>query len=167
MRERYVLKAPTDGEMLISLSLSTMSSRRPRWPMSLRASIESPVMTAASPTTTAIRSAVPLPSRAMASPSPMERPVPACPPSKTSCGLSERRGEPPMPPRWGSGPQRAGEQFGGVGRMPGAPDDAIGRAVKEPMEGHRQLHHAERAAEMAARLGHRLDDRRADLRAEL
>ena len=48
--------APTVGEMLISLSLSTMSSRVPRWPMSLSASNERPVMSAASPTTTAIRS---------------------------------------------------------------------------------------------------------------
>jgi len=63
--------------------------------------------------------------------------------------------------------EATGEQLVRVGLVTGVPDDAIGRAVKEPMEGHRQLHHAERAAEMAARLGHRLDDRRADLRAEL
>ena len=54
MRLRYWLTAPTVGEMLISLSLSRMIMRVLRWPMSLRASSESPLMSAASPTTTAI-----------------------------------------------------------------------------------------------------------------
>ena len=53
MRLRYWLTAPTVGEMLISLSLSRMTMRVLRWPMSLSASSDSPLMSAASPTTTA------------------------------------------------------------------------------------------------------------------
>ena len=54
--ERYVENAPTVALIDISLSLSTISIGVRRWPMSLSASSERPAMSAASPTTTAIRS---------------------------------------------------------------------------------------------------------------
>ena len=107
MRLRYWLTAPTVGEMLISLSFSTMIRRVRRWPMSLSASSDSPLMSAASPTTTATCSVPPRRSRASASPSAMEIPVPACPPSMTSCSLSLRRGKPPTPPSWRSVSKRS------------------------------------------------------------
>ena len=77
------------------------------WPRWLSASIVSPEPMAASPTQTAIRcrragSAAGRTSRAAARPTPMLTPVPACPPSKTSCSLSDRRGKPPMPSIWRS-----------------------------------------------------------------
>jgi len=66
--EKYWLKAPTVGLIDMALSLRTISSCVWRWPMSLRASRESPLMSAASPTTTAIRSMEWRMSRAVASP---------------------------------------------------------------------------------------------------
>ena len=54
--ERYFENAPTVGLIDISLSLTTMSIWVWRWPMSLSASSDSPLISAASPTTTAIRS---------------------------------------------------------------------------------------------------------------
>ena len=98
---------PTDGLMLISLSLRMISIgclALPRW---LSASIVSPAPIAASPTQTAIRcrragSVLGRRSRAAARPTPTDTPVPAWPPSKTSCSLSPRRGKPPTPPTWRS-----------------------------------------------------------------
>ena len=107
MRLRYWLTAPTVGEMLISLSLRTMIRRVLRWPMSLSASSEIPLIRAASPTTTATCSGPSRRSRASASPSATERPVPAWPPSMTSCSLSSRRGNPPSPPSWRSVSKRS------------------------------------------------------------
>jgi len=105
--ERYLESAPTDLLIDISLSLRTMRSWVWRCPMSLRASRERPLIRAASPTTTAIRAIPGRMSRAVASPAAIERPVPACPPSKTSCSLSERRGKPPTPPSWRRVPKRS------------------------------------------------------------
>ena len=100
-------------------------------------------------------------SRASARPSAMERPVPAWPPSMTSCTLSVRRGKPPMPPSWRSVPklvQATGQQLVGVGLVAGVPDDAVGRAGEQAVQGHRQLHDAQRAAQVAAGLRDRVDD---------
>ena len=67
------------------------------------------------------------------------------------------------------GPERqaAGQQLVGVGLVAGVPDDAVGGAVEQPMEHHRQLHHAQRAAQVAAGLGDGADDGLADLVAQL
>ena len=84
-----------------------MRSRVWRWPMSLSASSDRPLMSAASPTTTTICSIPWRRSRAVASPSAIESPVPAWPPSNTSCGDSVRRGNPPTPSIWRSDPKRS------------------------------------------------------------
>ena len=157
--------------MLISLSLSTISMLR----LALADVVERLERHAASSaprrpprprSSRACRAA----SRARARPSAMDRPVPAWPPSNMSCGLSLRRGNPPMPPSWRSVPksvESARQQLVGVGLVTGIPDDLVGRDIEQPVQRDGQLHHAERAAQVAAGLGDRPDDRAADLRAEL
>ena len=138
--------------------------------MSLSASSDRPLISAASPTTTAIRSRPWRRSRASARPSAIDRPVPAWPPSNTSCGDSAapreaadavelaERAEPLEP---------AGQQLVRVGLVAGVPDDPVARRLEQPMERDRELDDAERGAEVAAGLGDRRDDRLADLRREL
>ena len=169
MRDRYWLIAPTVGEMLISLSLSTMSIRVLRWPMSFRASRLMPVISAASPTTTTTFSFVPRRSRVSANPSAMESPVPAWPPSKMSCSLSERRGNPPMPPSWRSVPKLSSRPVSSLCVYAWWPVSQTSLSVGEfeqPMERDGQLDDPEVAAEVAAGLGNGPDDRAADLRAK-
>ena len=60
-----------------------------------------------------------------------------------------------------------GEQLVRVGLMPRVPDDAVARAVEDPMERDRELDHAERAAEMPARVRDRIDDALPQLRAQV
>ena len=61
----------------------------------------------------------------------------------------------------------AGQQLVGVGLVAGIPDDLVGRAIEQPMEGDGQLDHAERAAQVAASAGDGLDDRRPQVAAQL
>ena len=141
-----------------------------RWPRSFSASSERPLMRAASPTTTATRSVPPRSSRASARPSAMERPVPAWPPSKTSCGTLGAPWEAADAAQLAERPelfQAAGQQLMGVRLVARVPHDVIVRAVHQPMEGHGDLDDAERTAQVAARASHRLDDRGAQLGAQL
>ena len=62
--------------------------------------------------------------------------------------------------------ETAGQQLVGVGLVAGVPDDAVGGAVEDAVEGDGELHHAERAAEVAAGGGHGIDDLAAELRAQ-
>ena len=78
-------------------------------------------------------------------------------------------GSRPMPPSWRSVPklvQASRQQLVGVGLVAGVPDDPVGRAGEHAMQGHGELHDAQRAAQVTA--GHRdgVDDVLADLRAE-
>ena len=126
-------------------------------------------MSAASPTTTAMRSSLPRTSRASARPSAMEMPVPAWPPSNTSCGLSVRRGKPPMPPSWRSVPNPRAGRSAACGRTPGGRcPTRCGRWGCPAADGAPpQLDHAQGAAQVAAGVGDGADDRLADLLAQL
>ena len=150
----------------ISLSFSTISIGVRRWPMSLSASRLRPAISAASPTTTAIRSPLRRMSRAAARPSAIERPVPACPPSKTSCSLSRTAREAADAIDLAEGAESlepAREELVGVGLVACVPDDPILRRVEQAVERDRDLDDAERRAEVAARLGDGRDDRVPDL----
>ncbi len=169
MRLRYWLTAPTVGEMLISLSLSTMTMRVLRWPMSLSASSDRPLMRAASPTTTAMCSRPPRRSRARARPSAMDRPVPAWPPSMTSCADLRAAREAAHAAQLAQrveALQSPGQELVRVGLVTGVPDDPVGGAGEDAVQGDRELHDPQRAAQVAARHGDRVDDAVADLRAE-
>ena len=138
--------------------------------MSLSASSDSPLMSAASPTTTAIRSSPWRRSRASASPSAIDRPVPACPPSNTSCADSDRRGKPADAVELAQRAEAlepAGQQLVRVGLVAGVPDDPVARRLEQPVERDRQLDDAERRAEVAAGARHGLHDRVADLDRQL
>ena len=168
--ERYVENAPTVGLIDISLSLRTISICVWRWPMSLSASSDSPLISAASPTTTAMRSSPWRRSRASASPSAIDSPVPACPPSKTSCGDSDAAREAADAIELAQRPEpleAAGQQLVRVGLVTRVPDDPVARRLEQAVERDRQLDHAERRPEMAAGPGDGPDDRVADLDGEL
>ena len=60
----------------------------------------------------------------------------------------------------------AGQQLVRIGLVPGVPDDAVARAVQQPMERDRQLDDAQRAAQVAAGLATVLDDALAQLAAQ-
>ncbi len=63
--------------------------------------------------------------------------------------------------------QTAGQELVRVGLVTRVPDDPVARRLEQPMEGDRELDHAQRRAEVAARLGDRADDRVADLGGQL
>ena len=167
---RYFDRPPTVGLIDISLSLSTISSWVLRWPMSLSASRLSPLVIAASPTTTAIRSARGAGRARSPGPAAIDRPVPGVAavedvvlrlgPAREAADAAElaQRAEPL---------EAAGQQLVRVGLVAGVPDDPVARRLEQPMEGDRQLDDAERAAEVAAGRGDGLDDRLADLGGEL
>ena len=100
----------------------------------------------------------------------MEMPVPAWPPSNTSCGLSrparEAADAAQLAQRREAG-LAPGQQLVGVRLVAGVPHDVVGRAVQQPVERHGQLHDPERAAQVAARLGDGADDGLAELVAQL
>ena len=100
----------------------------------------------------------------------MDRPVPAWPPSNTSCGDSDRRGNPPdavdLAQRL-EAIQPAGQQLVSVGLVPGVPDDPVARRFHQPVERQRDLDDAQRRSQVATRHGNRADDRLADLGREL
>ena len=167
---RYFENAPTVGLIDISLSLTTMSICVWRWPMSLSASSERPLISAASPTTTAIRSSPWRRSRASASPSAIERPGAGMPAvehvvrrlraSREAADAIElaKRPEPLEPAR---------QQLVRVGLVAGVPDDPVARRLEQPVERDRELHDPERRAQVAAGDRDGLDDRLADLQGEL
>ena len=127
-------------------------------------------MIAASPTTTAIRSRPWRRSRAVARPWAIDRPVPAWPPSKTSCSRLAPAREPADPADLAERPEpleAAGQQLVRVRLVTGVPDDPVTGRFEQPMQGDRQLDHAERAAEVAAGRRDGRDDRLADLAGEL
>ena len=63
--------------------------------------------------------------------------------------------------------EAAGQQLVRVGLVAGVPDDPVARRFEQPVEGDRQLDHAERRAEVAAGARDGADDRLADLDREL
>ncbi len=63
--------------------------------------------------------------------------------------------------------QAAGQELVRVGLVAGVPDDPVTRRLEQPMEGDRQLDHAERRAEMAAGFCDGADDRLANLGGKL
>ena len=162
--------APTVGEMLISLSLSTMSMRVPRWPMSLSASSERPAheRRVAHHDRDPLVGAVHVTSQrqaladgeAGARVAAVEDVVGALAAAREAAHaahLAERR----------EVGQAAGQQLVGVGLVAGVPHDVVRGAVEEPVQDHGQLHHPERAAQVAAGLGDGADDGLADLLAQL
>ena len=139
--------------------------------MSLSASRLSPDSSAASPTTTAIRSRPWRMSRAVARP---------CGDRQARCRRgrrrtrrardSVRRGKPPIAvdlAQRAEPLEAAGEQLVGVRLVPGVPDDPVARRLEQPVERERDLDDAERRAEVAAGRGDGPDDRLADLGGEL
>ena len=79
-------------------------------------------------------------------PRPIDSPVPAWPPSKTSCSDSLRRGKPPTPSSWRSVPNRSNRpvrSLCGIGLVAGVPDDPVARRLEQAMERDRQLDDAE------------------------
>ena len=98
MDPKYLLMAPTLGAIDMPLSLSTMIRSRPEWPALFIASYGSPQVRAPSPTTATTLKSSPFRSRAVAIPRAADRPVPAWPAPKWSCGLSVRRRKPLRPP---------------------------------------------------------------------
>ncbi len=146
-----------------------MSIRVLRWPMSFSASRLMPVISAASPTTTTTFSFVPRTSRVSARPSAIESPVPACPPSKTSCSLSDATWEAAHAAELAERAEAiesSRQQLVRVRLVARVPDQLVGRRIEQPMKRDGQLHDAEVAAEVPARLGDGPDDRAADLRAQ-
>ena len=146
---RYFERPPTVGLIDISLSLRTIRSWVLRWPMSLRASRLRPLVIAASPTTTAIRSVPWRRSRAVARPCPIDSPVPAWPPSKTSCSRLAPAREAADPAELAQRPEpleAAGQELVRIGLVAGVPDDPVARRLEQPMERDRQLDDAEAAA---------------------
>ena len=168
--ERYFENAPTVGLIDISLSLTTISICVWRWPMSLSASSDSPLISAASPTTTAIRSsAVAHVARlgealgdrqAGAGVAAVEHVVRRLGAAREAADAVElaQRAEPL---------EAAGQQLVRVGLVAGVPDDPVARRLEQSMQRDRQLDDAERRAEVAAGLGDGPDDRLADLGGEL
>ena len=157
---RRVDRPPTDGLMLISLSLSTMSSGCLRCPRSLSASIVRPG--AERRVTDADRDPLPPaagwhrvevargrepdadahPGAGMAA---VEDVVLALAAPREAADAAElAQGVEPIP--------AAGEELVGVRLVPGVPHDPVARRVHDPMEGERDLDHAERARKVAARL---------------
>ena len=96
----------------------------------------------------------------------IDRPVPAWPPSITSCADSRaareaadavdlaQRVEPV---------EAAGQQLVRVGLVAGVPDDPVARRLEQPVERERELDDAQRGAEVAAGRGDGADDRLAEL----
>ena len=137
--------------------------------MSLSASRLSPLVIAASPTTTAIRSVLPRRSRAAARPCPIESPVPACPPSNTSCSRLAPPREAADAAELAERPEpleAAGQELVRIGLVAGVPDDPVARRLEQPVERDRELDDAEAAAEVAAGRRDGRDDRLADLGGE-
>jgi hypothetical protein len=61
----------------------------------------------------------------------------------------------------------AGDDLVGVGLVTGVPQDEVAGRIEHPVEGQRELDHAQIGAEVPARHRHRLDDELTDLLSEL
>ena len=168
--ERYFENAPTVGLIDISLSLTTISICVWRWPMSLSASRDSPLISAASPTTTAI-ALEPVPQVARLRQAFRDRQprtgVPAVedvvrrfgPAWEPADAVELAKRPEPLEP--------AGQQLVRVGLVAGVPDDPVARRLEQAVQRDGQLDHAERRPEVAAGPGDGPDDGVADLDGEL
>ena len=143
---RYVESPPTVGLIDISLSFRTISSCVFRWPMSLSASRLSPLVIAASPTTTAIRS-MPVAKVAGGRQALADRQAGprvaavedvvlrlAAPREAADAADLAERPEPLEP---------AGQELVRVGLVAGVPDDPVAGRFEQPVQGDRQLDDAE------------------------
>ena len=167
---RYWLNAPTVGQIHISLSLSTMSSCVPRWPMSLSASSAEPAherrvadddRDPLDAVAQVARQGQALGDRqAGAGVAAVEHVVGDLAAAREAAHAAELAERP-------EAVEPAGQELVRVGLVAGVPDDPVARRVEQPMEGDRQLDDAERGAEVAAGRGDRLDDRLADLGGQL
>ena len=169
MRLRYLLKAPTVGEMLIPLSLSTISIRI----CALADVVERLQGQAAHQGRVTdddrdlLRGLLLIPgereagtdAEAGAGVAAVHHVVLGFAPAREAADAAElaEGTELVEPPR---------QQLVRVSLVAGVPDDAVRGAVEQPMERDRELDHAQRAAQMPAGGGDRLDDRRPQLRAD-
>ncbi len=170
MSERYFESAPTEGLMDISLSLRMIRTGVRRWPRLFRASSERPLMRAASPTTTAIRSMPCRTSRAVARPAGDREARPGVAPVEHVVLRLASPREAADPTQLAERPElrvAAGEELVRVGLVAGVPDDPVAGRFEDPVQRQRDLHDAERRSEMSARHGHRGDDGPPDLFGQL
>ena len=165
-RARYLLSAPTGGEIDMSLSFRITSRSTSMSPALLSASKAMPAVIAPSPMTATAWRFSPFSLDATAMPSAALIEVLECAVPNVSYSLSSRRGKPgdaAPHPQLLHGVAPAGQHLVAVGLVADVPHDAVVRRVEHVMQRDRQLDRAEVRRKMASGLAHRFEQELAQL----